>query len=238
MSEKGAKRASEIPAARLKLLNSGKAASLNLVEILAIDMAALAKAAGITSETTNEKSIVKRMKFYGEQIPDWKRYKAHASDTVRGFAVYSLAGNKKLSLADKLSALRHFADDGHFGVREWAWLAVREELAGNLPEAIRLLAGWSKDKSPLVRRFACEALRPRGVWCSHIAELKDKPLLALEILENLKADETRYVQDSVGNWLNDAAKSNPKVVKSLCATWAKSKNKHTDYIVKRALRSL
>jgi len=63
---------------------------------------------------------------------------------------------------------------------------------------------------------------------------------ALPLLQALCCDASRYVQDSVGNWLNDAGKSQPDWVRALCSEWQQH---HADdpantYIRKRALRSL
>jgi len=170
---------------------------------------------------------------------DLAQLQGHVADTVRGWACFAIAAQAGWPLPQQLAAIRPLADDDHFAVREWAWLALRPRLAEHLPDAIALLAPWTADPSERVRRFACEALRPRGVWCAHIAELKEEPQLALSLLQPLRADPAVYVQDSVANWLNDAAKSRPDWVRSLCAQWLlESPVAATARICKRAQRSL
>lgn len=236
-SRKAARTVSTVDKKVLLQLNRGEIETLNLVEGLAIDFAVLAKSVGLSTEKPEEPSIVKRMQFYGSKITNWEKYKNHSSDTVRGWAAYALA-NSEMSFAKKMKAMQHFADDKHFGVREWAWLAIRPEMATNLEESLELMASWAEAKSVNVRRFSVESLRPRGVWCSHIEELKSKPQRAQKILDKLKTDDAKYVKDSVGNWLNDASKTQGKWVKNLCDQWQKLKNPDTDYIIKKALRSL
>lgn len=63
--------------------------------------------------------------------------------------------------------------------------------------------------------------------------------MALPLLDAVKSDAHKYVQDSVSNWLNDASKTNPEWVRQVCATWTQqSDTKHTRRIVTRATRSL
>src|SRR3546814_15972816 len=62
---------------------------------------------------------------------------AHASDTVRGWACFVIGAPPNLPLRTRLERIRPMADDSHFGVREWAWLAVRPRLAADLPAAIQ-----------------------------------------------------------------------------------------------------
>jgi 3-methyladenine DNA glycosylase AlkC len=113
------------------------------------------------------------------------------------------------------------ADDPHFGVREWAWLALRADIVAAPLQALEYLQPWTQEASPYLRRFACEALRPRGVWATHIALFKRHPEHAA-LLEALADDPERYVQDSVGNWLNDAGKTQPQWLRALCARWQQS----------------
>ena len=247
-----------IPTARLTLLNSGQEASSNLAEGLAVDFAvlmaaALPQAPAVALEKMRKAAtwgISKRMVLAGEIVLDavgrqgLKALAGHRSDTVRGWVCYALAFDYGLQnpaepLENLLEAVRPLADDEHFGVREWVWLAVRPHIAARPHQAISHLAGWATAPSERVRRFASESTRPRGVWCAHMNILKEDPSLGLPVLEPLKADPAKYVQDSVGNWLNDAAKSQPQWVRALCDTWlAESPGKATGYICKRALRSL
>jgi 3-methyladenine DNA glycosylase AlkC len=131
--------------------------------------------------------------------------------------------------------MRPLADDPHFGVREWAWLALRADIVAAPLQALEYLQPWTQEASPYLRRFACEALRPRGVWATHVALFKQHPEHALPLLEALADDPERYVQDSVGNWLNDAGKTQPQWLRALCARW--QYEHHSDanaYIRKRA----
>lgn len=118
-------------------------------------------------------------------------------------------------------------------------MAVRPHLAPGLPTATAHLMPGTQAPSERIRRVACEVLRPRGVWCTHIAALKKSPEQALPLLSAPHADPTAYVQDSVANWLNDAAKDQPDWVRATCAQWLKhAPTGATRGICQRALRNL
>jgi 3-methyladenine DNA glycosylase AlkC len=237
----------------LALLNAGAAEARTLAECLAIDFAILARAVApdIGEDALDQvqqlssAGISKRMKVMGQLCMDRlgtaaiARFKAHPSDTVRGWACFMVGAQSGLTTRERLAAIRDFADDPHFGVREWAWMAVRESLAADLAQSMALLCEWTTESSERLRRFASEALRPRGVWCSHLQVLKEQPELALPILEALRADPSAYVQDSVGNWLNDASKDQPDWVRALCVCWKReSPTPATIRVCKRGTRTI
>lgn len=145
----------------------------------------------------------------------------------------------EMTVAERLSAIQPFADDPHFAVREWAWLSVRSHVIANVAEWIAELTPWTVHQSERLRRFASEVTRSRGVWSAHINELKRDPAAGLPILEPLQDDPSRYVQDSVGNWLNDAAKSRPRWVQSTCEKWTSTEpGPGTHRICRRGLRNI
>ena len=161
------------------------------------------------------------------------------SDLVRSWGAFIVGKNTELTLEQMLENIKPFAIDRHFNVREEAWTAVRPVIAQNLNEAIAILSKWAADEDENIRRFASEVTRPRGVWCQHIEVLKQTPAIALPILEPLKSDSSKYVRDSVGNWLNDASKTQPIFVTALCSQWEKeSPTDETKYIVKKAMRTI
>ena len=71
---------------------------------------------------------------------------------------------------------------------------MRTTIAAQLEVAIAALVPWTAEPSERLRRFASEATRPRGVWCTHLASLRQAPEQALMLLEPLKADPAPYVQ--------------------------------------------
>jgi len=232
-------------------LNSG-APSSHLMETLCVDFAELMRVAVpqvdaatlLAMQGAQSEGIVRRMQRAGELLAvklgddGFAQLAQHSSDTVRGWACYLLARLPHLDLAQRLERIKPLADDPHYAPREWAWLALRPQMAAELEHSIEQLKPWTLAPPENLRRFASESLRPRGVWCAHIKALKDYPELALPLLEPLQADPSRYVQDSVANWLNDASKSQPDWVRGVCARWQQSSNPATWRICQRALRSL
>jgi 3-methyladenine DNA glycosylase AlkC len=232
----------DIPAERLAELNAGRAEATNLTECLAVDFQALLRVVAPREKSVVDPAlgIVQRMATVGALLVERQGELAgHGSDTVRGWSAFALAATPALDLAERVERMRPLADDAHFGVREWAWLALRPHLAAELPRALVLLAAWTREPSEYLRRFASEATRPRGVWCSHLNELKADPAPGLIVLEPLRSDPARYVQDSVSNWLNDAAKSQPEWVRTICDRWQReSKTAETKRICQRGLRTI
>ena len=252
-ARKGAIRAADIPADVLHALSRGQMQSATLAECLALDQAMLVRTVfpGLSAsalkavDTACALGVLKRMARIGAVLLDElgtdgiAQCQSHAADTVRGWACFMIGAQPALDLQARLTSIRPLADDVHFGVREWAWMGVRPHLAQELAESIAHLAPWTAEPSERLRRFASEALRPRGVWCAHIAALKREPAQALPILSPLRADPSAYVQDSVANWLNDAAKDQPVFVRDLCTQWLQGASTDaTRRICQRAQRNL
>jgi 3-methyladenine DNA glycosylase AlkC len=59
----------------------------------------------------------------------------------------------------------------------------------------------------------------------------------LEILENLKDDESKFVQKSVANTLNDILKDNYESGIATIKKWAQDATKNRKWIIKHALRN-
>lgn len=248
-NRKGARSRADIDPAVLAELNAGTAETLTLPETLAIDFAALMAAVlprvdAAPLRAAAGDGVTRRMALAAKLALDALggaavvELAAHSSDTVRGWAAYAVGLLPHLTLEERLVMIRPLADDGHFGVREWAWLGIRGAIVAEPARALELLAPWTAEASPYLRRFASEATRPRGVWCAHVAALRADPAPGLAVLEPLRADPERYVQDSVANWLNDSGKDHPDWVRGVCGRWADGAGKATAYIVKRALRNL
>lgn len=262
IKRKGSRSTKDIPKEILEQLNSGQIETANLVEWLAVNQRLLLEnLLKLTNRTQYLKPILSNIEALKKQtvntinetigtgifeqatknndIEFLDIISTHQSDLIRCWATYTIGKNPKLNVKQMFEKIQPFSADKHFGVREICWLAVRQTISKNLPESLEILSKWTSNEDENIRRFASEATRPRGVWCEHIEELKQKPELGLTILEPMKTDNAKYVQDSVGNWLNDASKTQPDFVKNICEKWKKeSSTKETAYIIKKALRTI
>lgn len=262
IKRKGARSTKDIPTEILAQLNRGEIETANLVEWLAVDQRllleklltenqrtdylkpVLSKIDQLKKQTVNTINETIGTGIFEQAIKNKDNdfltiLSNHKADLVRCWATYTIGKNENLNITEMLKQIQPFSADTHFGVREICWLAVRAKISQNLTKAIEILSKWTSNQDENIRRFTTEATRPRGVWCEHIEELKQNPELALSILEPLKSDTSKYVQDSVGNWLNDASKTQPDFVKELCKRWEKeSDTKETKYIIKKALRTI
>lgn len=259
----GAVRRSEIPPEVLAALNAGETETVNLVEWLAVDAGALLhNVAGpvgldvrhpalssVIARLGNE-GVLRRLELVGAAVRQalqdhprraevFEALATHPSDIARSWACYAIKADGDLDLAERLDRARRFAADGNMSVREVAWGSCRPYVIAELDRALSLFEPWVRDEDANIRRCAVEGTRPRGVWCAHIRALKEDPVPGLRLLEPVRSDPSRYVQNAVANWLNDASKSHPDWVREVCARWsAASGGKETAYIVRRGLRTL
>lgn len=262
IKRKGARSTKDIPTDILQQLNAGQIETANLIEYLAVNKRLLLENLLKQNKRTDYlKNILTKIDQLKKQTVNTINeaigtglfelatqnndedfliiISNHSADLVRCWATYTIGKNENLNITETLRQIQPFSADKHFGVREICWLAVRPKITQNLTKSIEILSDWTTSQDENIRRFTTEATRPRGVWCEHIEELKQNPELALSILEPLKNDPAKYVQNSVGNWLNDASKTKPDFVKSLCNKWIKESNtKANEYIIKRAMRTI
>lgn len=261
---KGARKLQDIPQEVLALLNVGEIETVNLTEWLAVEHSLLISVCFPTLGFSQKQisilleiikvqpkpSTMNTIKIVGSKLFEicsqegnldeaYDKLSEHTSDSIRCYAPYLVALNGNLSIEEKLNKTKKLVADPHFGVREVVWMALRPEIEQYLGKSISFLSQWAGDKNENVRRFTTEVTRPRGVWCKHIEILKENPEIALPILEKLKTDPSKYVQDSVGNWLHDASKTRPEFVIELCEKWQKeSCEKATEKIIKKARRTI
>ena len=117
---------------------------------------------------------------------------------------------------------------------EWA---VRPFIIKHEERMMAQMYAWSKHENEHVRRLASEGCRPQLPWAQALPKFKKDPTPILPILEQLKADPSPYVRNSVANNLNDISKTHPALVAALARNWY-GKNERTDWIVKHGCRTL
>lgn len=245
---RGARHPSLVPPSVLAALHEG-AESVNFMEQIALDQGELLArhypSLASRADIVRHPKLVTRMRLaadllLGTRGSDWPTEAAnHISDTVRGWGAMAVGLAPNLPLEERLEAVRLYADDHHFGVREWAWLGVRQHIVSEPERALKYLVSWTDDPSERIRRFASESTRPIGVWSPHLPLLKAEPWRGQPLLDALRHDGHSYVQDSVANWLNDASKSQPHWVSTTCRSWGTLQDPRVSpRLLRRAMRTI
>jgi 3-methyladenine DNA glycosylase AlkC len=243
---RGAKTPSEVPIAVVADLSEGLLETSNFMEQIALDLEKLVsrRLRFVRSAGLNDLPFKRGLICAGQRVASVMAAEAifdrlqDECDTVRSIAALAIASHHETPRAQRLALLMPLADDRHFGVREWAWIGLREVEGENLIQLIPELTILAQSKSAFVRRFASEVTRPRGVWCRHLKALKEQPDLARQVIELLMSDPSPYVQLSVGNWLNDTFLYQPEYVRRFCDEWLGHRGEPSTSTVKICRRAL
>jgi 3-methyladenine DNA glycosylase AlkC len=116
--------------------------------------------------------------------------------------------------------------------------AIRKFIVAFPLETLGELQKWADDKNYHVRRLVSEGTRPSLPWSGKISIDRS---VAISFLDQLHADQTRYVTRSVCNHLNDISKTDEKLVVDTLKRWKKQKQQESEelkWMCKHALRTL
>jgi 3-methyladenine DNA glycosylase AlkC len=100
-------------------------------------------------------------------------------------------------------------------------------------QALSVIKEWLEDSSPNVRRAVTEGLR---IWTGR-PYFHDHPEVAIQLLSQLRNDESEYVRKSVGNALRDISKKHKELIKIELHQWDIT-NKHIKQTYKLASKFL
>jgi len=115
---------------------------------------------------------------------------------------------------------------------------IRYFLKREPEKTLATLNKWIKDENHHVRRLISEGTRPRLPWGMRLSQFVEDPIPVIEILEQLKDDESEYVRRSVANNLNDIAKDHPEKVSRIAKRWLVDANKERERLIQHACRTL
>lgn len=116
--------------------------------------------------------------------------------------------------------------------------AIRPFLETHTDKTLKVMLDWSKGENFHIRRLSSEGVRPRLPWAKQLKIFIDDPKPILPILNNLKDDQSKYVQKSVANCLNDILKDNPEIGINVIEDWQENPTNQRRWIIKHSLRTL
>ncbi|MGB5866454.1 MAG: DNA alkylation repair protein [Arcobacteraceae bacterium] len=115
--------------------------------------------------------------------------------------------------------------------------AIRQFILHDEQKAMNQMLLWAQHENHEIRRLSSEGCRSRLPWAVALPSFKKDPSKVLEVLELLKDDESKYVQKSVANNINDISKDNEQIVIDLIKKWH-GYSKSRDWILKHGSRTV
>jgi len=82
-------------------------------------------------------------------------------------------------------------------------------------KSLSVIEDWLTDKNPNIRRAVTEGLR---IWTSR-DYFREHPEFAIQLLSQLRADESEYVRKSVGNALRDISRKHKDLIQKELQSW-------------------
>lgn len=125
----------------------------------------------------------------------------------------------------------------NFTINSSSEFAIRRFIIKYPKKSLNIIKEFTKSDNEHIRRLASEGIRPRLPWAIALEKFKEEPKEVLEILELLLDDESKYVQKSVANNLNDISKDNPDILIKFVKKYI-NKSKNINWILKHASRTL
>ena len=116
--------------------------------------------------------------------------------------------------------------------------AIRPFIRKYPEKSLQRMTIWAKSENFHLRRLSSEGLRPKLPWATKLETFNENPEPVFKILEILKEDEVLFVKKSVANHLTDWLKVKKEPTVRLINRWSESKNKNTNWIIKRATRKI
>ena len=119
--------------------------------------------------------------------------------------------------------------------RDTAEFAIRPFIKNNYEEVEAVFRRWGQDDNAHLRRLVTEGTRPRLPWAKKLDFINGEVEGNLKLLEPFLNDDSRYVEKSVGNHLNDLSKYDSESVMDFIIQHFEETS---PFIIKRALRTL
>lgn len=141
-------------------------------------------------------------------------------------------GCTRENLDSSLEALKEMTK--HFTAED----ALRYFLNAHPDETMKAVAQWSHDPDYHVRRLASEGTRPKLPWSPRITLPVDA---AIPVLDELFADDSRFVTQSVANHLNDITTIDPDLALATLGRWRDANTqrpKEMEFLIRQSLRTL